>query len=161
MGRVGDEVPTHRFLPLQRGGHLVERVGEAGQLLRTLSGDARRVVTVGDAARCAADLAQRTRQHPGEEHRESDAGDDGDDRGSDDDTCHGVVVHRRACSAESPASIISSVKTSAPTTATPTARITSPTAALTMAASAIARGDAAGDHAIAASRRRGHVRAAR
>ena len=43
----------------------------------------------------------------------------------------------RACSAESPASIISSVKTSAPTTATPTARMTRPTAALAIAARAI------------------------
>ena len=53
----------------------------------------------------------------------------------------------RACSAESPASIISAVKMSAPTTATPTARITSPTAAEARAASAIRTGDPATDQA--------------
>ena len=56
----------------------------------------------------------------------------------------------RACSAESPASIIRAVNTSAPTTATPTARITSPTAADAMAASAIRPAMPARDHVRAA-----------
>jgi hypothetical protein len=30
---VGDEVAPHRLLSLEAGGHLVERVGEAGELL--------------------------------------------------------------------------------------------------------------------------------
>ena len=47
---VGDEVAAHRLLPLEAGGHLVERVGERGELLGAFARDAGRVVALGDRA---------------------------------------------------------------------------------------------------------------
>ena len=58
VGGVGDEVAPHLLLALQAGGHLVERVGQAGQLLGAVARDPRGVVPVGDPARGRADLAR-------------------------------------------------------------------------------------------------------
>jgi hypothetical protein len=94
VGRVGDEIAPHHLLALQAGGHLVERIGEAGDLLRPFSGDARRVVAVGDPAGGGAHFGERPREHPREDDRKRHAGDDrhhdrGDDHGRDR-----AVVHR-------------------------------------------------------------------
>ena len=44
VGGVGDEVAPHRLLALEAGRHLVERIGEAGELLRAVARDAGGVV---------------------------------------------------------------------------------------------------------------------
>ena len=94
VGRVGDEVPPHRLLALEAGRHLVERIGEAGELLRAVARDPGRVVAVGDPAGGAADLGDRAGEHAGHDDGQDDARDGGDhDRGED----HGrdrLVVHR-------------------------------------------------------------------
>ena len=151
MGGVGDEVAPHRLLALEAGGHLVERIGEAGELLGSVARDPRRVVAVGDPAGRRADLGERPREHPGQDDRQGDAGHDrhhdrGDDHGRDR-----LVVHRLGVVGRlMPASTISVRKTSAPTTVTPTARIASPTAAEARAASAIRVAMPAPDHQRAA-----------
>ena len=73
VGGVGDEVAAHLLLLLERGGHLVERVGEAGELLRPLARDAGRVVAVGDPPGRATDLRQRLREHAREHDRQAHA----------------------------------------------------------------------------------------
>jgi hypothetical protein len=92
--RVGDEIAPHRLLALEAGCHLVERVGQAGELLRAIARDTGRVVAVGDPARGAAHLGDRPGEHAGHHDGQDDAHDGGDeDRGED----HGrdrFVVHR-------------------------------------------------------------------
>ena len=93
MRGVGDEVAAHLLLLLERRGHLVERVGEAGELLRSLARDARRVVAVGDATGRATDLRQWPREHAREHDRQAHAREHGDHRRGDDDGRDRVVVH--------------------------------------------------------------------
>ena len=91
---VGDEVAPHRLLAFETGGHLVERVGEAGDLLRAFARDPGGVVAVGDPSCRRADLGERPREHPREDDRERDAG---DHRHHDRGAHHGrdrAVVHR-------------------------------------------------------------------
>ena len=71
---VGDEVAAHRLLALEAGRHLVERIGEAGELLGALARDPRRVVALGDPAGSAADLGERPGEHPGEDDGQDHAG---------------------------------------------------------------------------------------
>ena len=94
MRRVGDEIATHLFLALQAGGHLVERIGERGQLLGPVSRDAGRIVALGDASSGTADLGQWTREHAREQHGQHDARDGGDEDGGSDDHGDRLVVHR-------------------------------------------------------------------
>ena len=94
VGGIGDEVAAHRLLALEAGGHLVERVGEAGELLGAFARDASGVITLGDPARRGADLGQRAGEHPGHDDREQDARDGGDDDRRDDDGRDRSVVHR-------------------------------------------------------------------
>jgi hypothetical protein len=56
VGRVGDELAAHTLLLLEGGGHLVERIREAHDLLGALPGDPRLVAALGDPARGRADL---------------------------------------------------------------------------------------------------------
>ena len=94
MRGIRDEVAPHRLLSLEAGGHLVERVGEAGELLRAVARDPCRVVAIGDPAGGAADLGDRLGEHAAHGDGQDDAHDGGDqDRGED----HGrdrLVVHR-------------------------------------------------------------------
>ena len=85
---VGDEIAAHLLLLLERRGHLVERVREAGELLRSLARDARRVVAVGDATGRATDLRQRPREHAREHDRQAHAREHGDHRRGDHDGRH-------------------------------------------------------------------------
>ena len=135
--RVGDEVAPHPLLLLERRGHLVERIGQAGELLGAFARDAGRVVAIGDPAGRRADLVERAGEHPGEDDRQAQARATAMSEAVTTMVVTELSYMSRACSAESPASTIRAVKTSAPTTATPTARMTSPTAALAMAARAI------------------------
>ncbi len=93
MGRVRDEVAPHLLLPLQRGGHLVERIGEAGELFGAVARHPGGVVAVGDPPGGRTDLAQWSRQHPSEDDRETDARQDRDERRGDDDGRDRSVVH--------------------------------------------------------------------
>ncbi len=147
VGGVGDEVAAHLLLPLERGGHLVERVGEAGQLLGALARDARRVVAVGDRAgpRRRPRRAGWRASAPSTIARPTLASDRHDDAAMTTVVTESSYISW-ACSAESPASTIRAVKTSAPTTATPTARITSPTAAAGDRREGDPTGDPADDH---------------
>ena len=118
--RVGDEVAAHRLLALEAGGHLVERIGQAGELLGALARDAGRVVALGDppgrrrrprraAGRASGPGRPRARCSP--RRRPATA-------------ARTTVVTDSsyiawAWSAESPASTIRPRKISAPTTVTP------------------------------------------
>ena len=77
---IGDEVAPHRLLSLEAGGHLVERVGEAGELLRAVARDPCRVVALGDPAGGAADLGDRPGEHAGHDDGQDDAHDGGHQR---------------------------------------------------------------------------------
>ena len=92
--RVGDEVAPHRLLALEAGGHLVERVGQAGQLLRAFARDAGRVVAVGDPPGRPADLGQRAGEHARQHDRQHDARRRGDQDRGEDDRRDRLVVHR-------------------------------------------------------------------
>ena len=94
---VGDEVAPHRLLALEAGGHLVERIGEARELLRAVARDAGGVIPFGDPARGGTDLGDRSGEHPGEEDRQRDArdgrhGDRGEDHGRDRPVVHRLGV---------------------------------------------------------------------
>ena len=93
MGGVRDEVAPHLLLSLEGGGHLVERIGEARELLRALAGDAGGVVAVGDPTGRGTDLGEGLGEHPREDDREPDAGEHGDQGGRDDHGRDRVVVH--------------------------------------------------------------------
>jgi hypothetical protein len=90
---VGDEVPAHLLLPFQRGGHLVERVGQAGHLLGAVARDAGGVVAVGDPTGRGSDLVQGASEHPGKHDGQADAGQDGHDGRRDDHRRDRVGVH--------------------------------------------------------------------
>ncbi len=91
--RVRDEVAPHHLLAFEAGGHLVERIGEAGDLFGTFAWDAGCVVALGDPPGCATDLGQGPCEHPGEDDREHDARDRGDDDRADHHPGDRVVVH--------------------------------------------------------------------
>ena len=94
VGGVGDEVAPHPLLLLEAGRHLVERIGERGDLLRAFAGHARRVVALGDPARRGPDLAERPGEHPAHHERDADARERGDDHRRDHDGRDRLVVHR-------------------------------------------------------------------
>ncbi len=94
MGRVRDELPPHPLLLLERGGHLVERVRQADELLGALARDPGLVIALGDAAGRAADLAERASQHRAEHARHGDRDDDREDRCRDDHPADAVLEHR-------------------------------------------------------------------
>ena len=93
MGCVGDEVTTHLLLPLEPGGHLVERVGQGGELLRAIARDPGAIVAGRDAPGGRTDLGQRFGKHPGHQDRQPDAGERRDDHRRDDDGADRLVVH--------------------------------------------------------------------
>ncbi len=94
MGGVGDELAAHPLLLLEGGRHLVEGVGQRGDLLRALAWHARVVVAVGDAPGGLADLLEWTRQHPGDDHGQPDSERHGEHDSRHQDAAHGLVEHR-------------------------------------------------------------------
>ena len=71
MGGIDDEVAAHRLLSLEAGGHLVEQIGEAGELVGSVPRDPRGVVALGDLPCRRSDLGQRPREHAGEDDRQA------------------------------------------------------------------------------------------
>ena len=93
VSRVRDELSSHPFLFLERCGHLVERIGERGDLLRPVARNAGRVVAIRDPPGGGADLAERSRQHPRDEHGQADGERDGQDHRGDEDATDRLVEH--------------------------------------------------------------------
>src|SRR3989442_8909046 len=93
VGRIGDELATHPLLFLERGRHLVERVGQADDLVRTTPRDPGSVVAARDLPGGRADVLERPRESGREHAGENHGGDDGDDGRRDDDPDDGVGEH--------------------------------------------------------------------
>src|SRR2546425_6941052 len=73
MSGVDDELAAHSFLLLQALRHLVERVGQRGELVRSRPLHPRLVLTAGDASRRSGDVVERPGQPKREERGEQEA----------------------------------------------------------------------------------------
>jgi hypothetical protein len=93
VGGVDDEVAPQALLVLERLGHLVERIGEARELVRTLSLDPGGIVAAGDLPGGRTDPLERAGDPAGEDHGEGQADDDRHGRGREDDARDGLVPH--------------------------------------------------------------------
>ena len=90
---VRDEFASDPLLVADLGRHLVERVRERRDLVRTRTVDADAVVPDGHASRGSADLAQWSRDPPSERDGQHDACESRCDERSEEEARDGLVEH--------------------------------------------------------------------
>ena len=90
---VGDDVAALSLALLQLGRHLVEGVGQAGQLVGRGPRHADAQITVGHATGGGTDVSQRPRQHARQGDGEGHAGHDGHDGRHPQHVTDGLVEH--------------------------------------------------------------------
>ncbi len=93
MRGVGDDVAPLALALLEGGGHLVEGVGQAGQLVRRRAWHARGEVPAGHAPRRGAHFRQRPGDHAAEGDGQRHAGRDGNADGDQQHVADGLVEH--------------------------------------------------------------------